>query len=103
MISEQKVKLVLLPSTSPYYIQEGDILTLECVVNDKNCKRSDTVNFRKQNLYDFDIGHSESKSQNRFSLHLNVTFDTRGIYFCEYRRWPTLTKSSSIEVIVQGI
>ena len=61
----------------------------------------------KENLYDNFyqvIGRSEKKSQNRFSLHLHVTFDTRGIYFCQYYgRWPEYTESPSTEVIVQGM
>ena len=104
---------------TPYYVPEGDIITLECVLK-LHQSPSHTVGIMKED--DSGARHSMFLSQTRnwtnyvicptgeitvveqirYIFRLNATLDAPGMYYCYYKELKIHIQSNSIEVFVQG-
>ena len=91
---------VTLAQATPYYVQEGDTIALECVLNHTAFDHSQlTIGLKKDDdrtiLYvsptSNDAEHVISENgeivvvgQTRYIFRLNATLDASGVYYCYY-------------------
>lgn len=90
---------VTLAQATPYYVQEGDTIALECVLNHTAFDDSQlTIGLKKEDdIYDRIINptngteHVISENgeivvvgQTRYIFRLNATLDASGVYYCYY-------------------
>ena len=111
--------VTLLPSVSPQYVPHGDVITFECVVNDRisdythiaiaitNVKRS----FYKRAIISPGANQSfvhqpegiSMTGNNRFKFKITATSETSGVYYCIYDGIFGIRRiSNTKEIIIQG-